>query len=222
MKEFYFRKLTKCKNQSWIMVLEIISWLMVIFTGYFAALVQILKTMIQTVLNTDSEADFIIPRTEEDMKREKFAAQNAIALETAVGFAVSIPWLMFAHESTRERYLNCPVIAALFYIGIVACLYRTGVESCIASVNKSQKEKFIKIDYLAIIGNSIPETIANVSSVFVLIGYFMLLNGPRDTYSFMMQSKEIFTVVLIIGLIANVLVAIMQKRKWKLDDYYEE
>ncbi|MBD5106136.1 MAG: hypothetical protein HDT41_04070 [Lachnospiraceae bacterium] len=218
MKEFYYRKFVRMKNQPSYIALKVISWLLLIFTGPLAAIVQIFKSTVQTCINQKTQVDFIVPRKPKDIKKESFGAAYAIALEAIVGLTASIPWMMVAYKYTIDRYIGEPIITLLFYLVIIANIYRSEIYAEVESMNKKVLSdsffRFFKAN--GILGN-----IAGFFGSVVIMGYFVCLNGAREAFLFMEKYRIMFLGVLVVSLVSILADATLAKRKWNMGDYTE-
>ncbi|MCR5835761.1 MAG: hypothetical protein K6G88_04585 [Lachnospiraceae bacterium] len=207
------------KNQRYLVLFDIIYLILMIFTGSFSLLVQEFKSMMQTVSRVKTQVDFIVPRTEEDIKRESIGAAYANALEAIIGFALSMPMIFLVQKYTGERYISEPVVTLLFYLVLVTNIYRSAVYSEVKNLNpKVMSKSFLaSLNENGLIGN-----IAGGLGMATIFGYFVCLNGASESFAFMEKHRLVFIGVLAVALVLILLDATLMKRKWKMDDYIEE
>lgn len=211
MKEYFYRRYTNLKNQPGRLILTGICLVFLIGAGPFAPFIQIMKSSVVSLTMCKTEMEYLLPRSPEDMKKERLGMTYGMLLEAIIGLLISIPGVFLIFGSPGHIFFEEPFITALFYLAILAMIYRTIVRMEIGDEGKKSKGKregrLIRIfGYLGdFLGTS------------VVINFLFWLNGNMVDY-FLQDNKWFAVGIDCIAIILLSLDAIIKAAKWNLGD----
>ena len=211
MKEYFYRRYTNLKNQPWRLILTGICLGLLIGTGPFAPFIQIVKSSVVSLTMCKTEMEYFLPRTPKDMKKERLGMTYGMLLEAIIGLLISIPSVFLMFHNSGQMFLEEPFITALFYLAILAIIYRIIVCMEVGDEGKKSKGKRER-RLIRILGN-----LGHFLEPVVAVNFVFWLNGNMVDY-FLQDNKWFAAGIDCIAIILLSLDAIIKAAKWNLGD----
>ncbi len=211
----YFRE-EKISFRSWpvFIVMRIAFAALIIFTFNVQWCMMVMGAVFSIGFIQNTEAEKIIPLTDEELKQKRFVRVNMVWLRYLIlgiiGYIVTLNLTGF--QNVRELIMMRPCMYFAFFILQMVTIYQTMLEQMID--NSSSKRFTLKQPIEKYIFNSIP------SIIFFVYGVSSIQNTGKGFFFTGQEWPHVL--VMLIGALLSIIYTIIQYKRWKIEDFRPE
>lgn len=127
MKEYLYRKKVRYQSRPAFIVVDLLAALAMIFSGPFAFAVPVCVVLMKISAISHSQVEYLLPRTEADIKRQSIMDVTMISLEAMLCMLVCRIVSQLLYNRLGSMMRQFPVFVLFWGIAIVLALFRVGI-----------------------------------------------------------------------------------------------
>ena len=208
MKDYIFRTISKFKNRQYLFLIYGVVILLIIWSGFFAPLILITTFFIIHTLGVRSQVEYIVPRTEIEMKNEAIGKIVGGIVFSAIVLGVSLWFTQVVCKNTIIAIFGVDslMLNVVYYIGIVCVIFSLSVSDEMTDY-KGKKYKAMKL-------------IEKIELFLrIVIGGSYAIIGLDWAEKWVSKNELLIVGVLLLLSLILVIAELYRIKKWRIGDY---
>lgn len=220
MKEYVYRKKVRYQSRPAFIAVDLLAALIIIFSGPFIFVVPMFMMFTRIAALSHSQVQYLLPRTEEEIKKQSIMNIIMICLEVATCMLLWLIPSLLLYNRLGNMIRRFPVFIILWILAIVLTVFRVGFDA--------ERHRWAGADEkdISLFGNIRQDVFGHITSFFSNF-FLIFLLGTGYCLDWMEIGDLDYQnpVILVLLVVTMTLIFIDNYRglkAWALADYHEE